>query len=119
VNSILNDFSTWLEKNRSPDVKIYGYGAAAKASTILNLIKNIEINIAAIADASLEKQSRYMAPHNIEVISPQALFDANPTHIIIFPWNIKNEIVSFLKAGLKNNARIWFVIPAMNEVDLV
>lgn len=118
VSGILSDFSSWLEKNRSPNVKIYGYGAAAKASTILNSIDNIESNILAIADASLEKQGRYMAPHNIKVVSPQALFDANPTHIIIFPWNIKNEIVTFLRAGLKNNARIWCVIPIMHEVDL-
>lgn len=118
VSEILSDFSNWLEKNRGPNVKIYGYGAAAKASTILNSINNIKNSIVAIADASLEKQGRYMAPHNIEVVSPQALFDANPTHIIIFPWNIKNEIVAFLNSGLKNNARIWCVIPTMHEVDL-
>jgi 2-polyprenyl-3-methyl-5-hydroxy-6-metoxy-1,4-benzoquinol methylase len=59
VSKILSDFHDWVRTTKENGGRIFGYGAAAKASTILNSI-DIEAGlIAAIADASLEKQSRF------------------------------------------------------------
>ena len=118
VMSILEKFQNWLRNGNSNGDKIYGYGAAAKASTILN---SIEINpnfVISIADVSLEKQMRFMPPHGIKIISPEELFQQNPTDVVIFPWNIKNEIASFLRANLGNNVRLWCAIPEMQQVEI-
>jgi hypothetical protein len=116
VRGILSDFHLWLseaEKNRK---KIYGYGAAAKASTILNLL-NMEISlITAIADVSPEKQTRFMPPHGIEIISLTELVSKEPTDVIIFPWNIKKEIAGNLLQILSPETRLWCAIPFMHEV---
>jgi hypothetical protein len=117
VDKLLKDFLVWLGSAAETRGKVYGYGAAAKASTILNSI-NIDLDlISAIGDASLEKQGRFMPPNGIEVISPQELFSMKPTDVIIFPWNIKNEIASFLRKNLPSQTRLWCVIPYMHEVD--
>ena len=92
VSKILKDFLSWLSSGKDNSMRIYGYGAAAKASTILNSIEIKKELIVAIADASPEKQTRFMPPHGVKIISPQELFHENPTDIVIFPWNIKNEI---------------------------
>ena len=97
---------------------IYGYGAAAKASTILNSINFKAGSILGIADVSLEKQKRFMPPHAIKIISPDELFAANPTDIIIFPWNIKLEIANYLRKRLGNNVRLWCAIPSMHEIEI-
>ena len=118
VAKILGDFLLWLRDTKETKGNIYGYGAAAKASTILNSI-NVDLGlITAIADASLEKQTRFMPPNGIEIISPQKLFSNEPTDVIIFPWNIKNEIAEFLRKNLPNQTRLWCAIPYMHEVDV-
>jgi hypothetical protein len=118
VARILNDFLLWLRKSKEANGRIFGYGAAAKASTILNSINVDDGLISAIADASLEKQTRFMPPNGIEIISPQELFLKEPTDVIIFPWNIKKEIAEFLRKNLPSQTRLWCAIPYMHEVDL-
>ena len=118
VTKILSDFLQWLRNTKVANGRIYGYGAAAKASTILNSI-NVDVGlISAIADASLEKQSRFMPPNGIEIISPQELFSKEPTDVVIFPWNIKNEIAEFLRENLNSQTRLWCAIPRMHEVGV-
>lgn len=117
VSKILNDFRKWLSDSNKKGLKIYGYGAAAKASTILNSI-NLEAGLmTAIADASLEKQNRFMPPHGIKIISPQELFIEKPTDVVIFPWNIKSEIGNYLHSNLGNGVRLWCAIPEMHQVE--
>ena len=118
VAKILDDFLAWLRNTKETNGRIYGYGAAAKASTILNSI-NVDLDlISAIADASLEKQSRFMPPNGIKIISPQELFSKEPTDVVIFPWNIKNEIAEFLRENLSSQTRFWCAIPYMHEVGV-
>ncbi len=116
VKEILSNFLNWLEFPGDSVRRVYGYGAAAKASTILNSIEVKEGLITAIADVSREKQSRFMPPHGIRIISPNILFSEKPTDIIIFPWNIKTEIAHYLRANLDPDVRLWCVVPFMHEV---
>lgn len=116
VSIILNDFHDWVRSTKENGGRIFGYGAAAKASTILNSIDIDAGLITAIADASLEKQKRFMPPHGIKIISPQTLFTESPTDIVIFPWNIKSEIAQFLRENLGEDTQLWSVIPEMRRV---
>jgi len=118
VSKILGDFNNWVRSTKENDGKIFGYGAAAKASTILNSIDLESGLITAIADASLEKQSRFMPPNGIKIISPEKLFAELPTDVVIFPWNIKSEIGEFLYNNLGEGTRLWSVIPEMSEVKV-
>jgi len=98
-------------------MRIYGYGAAAKASTLLNAFDLQPDLMNAIADASQEKQNRFMPPNGIKIISPQQLFEQKPTDIVIFPWNIKTEIASSLNRNLGASVRLWCAIPEMHQVQ--
>ena len=118
VSKILNGFLEWLHSGRENKRRIYGYGAAAKASTFLNSIEVDSNLVIAIADVSLEKQQRFMPPHGIRIISPQELFEESPTDVVIFPWNIKSEIASYLRSNLGEGVRLWCAIPNMHEVSL-
>jgi hypothetical protein len=118
VDRILSEFLNWLKVEKGSTRRIFGYGAAAKASTVLNSISLNEGVILAIADASTEKQNRFMPPNNIKIISPKQLFDEKPTDVVIFPWNIKEEIAEYLHSSLGEEVRLWCLIPEMHEVDL-
>jgi hypothetical protein len=118
VDHILSEFLNWLKIEKSSTRRVFGYGAAAKASTVLNSISLNQGMILAIADASAEKQNRFMPPNNIKIISPEQLFKEKPTDVVIFPWNIKNEIAEYLHSNLGKEVRLWCLIPEMHEVDL-
>jgi hypothetical protein len=117
VENILMQLRNWLIDTNRDMRTVYGYGAAAKASTILNSITIDEDLIIAIADASAEKQSRFMPPYGIRIISPEEMFKSQVTDVLIFPWNIKREIASLLKENLKSEVRIWCAIPNMHLVE--
>ena len=116
VNGVMEGFRKWLRSGINSDLRIYGYGAAAKASTILNSLDVDDTGILAIADISLEKQKRFMPPDGIKIISPEELFTEMPTDIVIFPWNIENEIAAYLRFNLDRDVRLWSVIPGMHEI---
>jgi len=118
VSELLGNFSSWLKSAKADKRIIFGYGAAAKASTILNSIDLGIGEIHAISDASLEKQGRYMPAVSLEIISPEILFLEKPTDVVIFPWNIKKEIADFLRGGLGNQTRLWCIVPNMHEVTI-
>ena len=118
VKKILQDFRNWLGEANKEGIRIYGYGAAAKASTILNSIDLKAGLMCAIADASLEKQQRFMPPHGIKIISPEQLCEEKPTDVVIFPWNIKTEIANYLRTNLDADVRLWCAIPEMRQVEI-
>jgi hypothetical protein len=117
VSNVLLDFQNWLTLKDKKERRIYGYGAAAKASTILN---SIEVDsselVLGIADLSHEKQGRFMPSYGIKIITIEELVSSNPTDIVIFPWNIKKEISEQLRSQFDKSVRLWCAIPNMHEV---
>ena len=72
--------------------------------------------ITAIADASLEKQGRFMPTHGIPIVSPQTLFELKPNEIIIFPWNITKELSGLIENQILAPARVWKAVPKLEQV---
>ncbi len=116
VSTILDNFRAWLQDGKLRGKRIFGYGAAAKASTLLNSMQSDAKIVIAIADLSPEKQGRFMPVEGIPIISPNMLLEEAPTDIVIFPWNIKKEIAQYLRSNLSNEVKLWCVIPQLGEV---
>ena len=110
------DFKAWLTESQRTGSRVFGYGAAAKASTILNSFEIPSGSILGIADASPEKQSRFLPDTGIQIITPEQLVAGSPTDIVIFPWNIKDEIVKSLNQILPPEIRKWCLIPSLHQV---
>ncbi len=117
VSKVLIEFKDFLDKGTKGNKRILGYGAAAKASTLLNSVDATPNLIRAIADISPEKQGRFMPANGIAIISPAELLVENPTDVVVFPWNIKLEIANMLRSYLGDQVRLWCLIPEMHEVE--
>lgn len=115
VQRTLERFTKWLEEKVLNGGRVAGYGAAAKASTLLNLANIGTGTVALIADKSTEKQGRYMPSHSIPIVDLGALASYNPTDIVIFPWNIATEIESTLSIS-NPEASYWIAIPEMTRI---
>ena len=98
------------EKIRSVN-KIAGYGAPTKATVFLNLSSS---EIIAIADKSPLKQGKYIPRVAIPIVSSDELVNLNPKVIIIFAWNLRKEIVGFLKQIFPQDLDLITIIPEIS-----
>jgi 2-polyprenyl-3-methyl-5-hydroxy-6-metoxy-1,4-benzoquinol methylase len=96
-------YATWefLIAKKREGKKVVGYGAAAKGNTLLNYcgIKGNDL-IAFVSDASPHKQDKYLPGSRIPVYAPERIREYRPDFVIIFPWNLRNEIekqLSFIR----------------------
>ena len=71
--------------------KIIGYGASAKAATIINFLNFEKLKMKFIADDNTLKQNKFIPCHNIKVVNKNNLPKADCA--IVFSWNFFNEIV--------------------------
>ncbi|MBC7508750.1 MAG: methyltransferase domain-containing protein [Ferruginibacter sp.] len=90
------DLTEFLITQKKAGKKVAAYGAAAKGNTMLNYcgIKNDLIEF--VVDANPHKQNKFLPASHIPVVNEQYLKDAQPHFVIIFPWNLKDEIVQQL-----------------------
>ena len=116
VDKVLQELVRWFEVNQSLGNTLAGYGAAAKASTLLNAARIPLDLLPVIADKSPEKQRRFMPLPFFSIIGLEDLISYAPTDILIFPWNIATEISHELYS-LIPGARAWVAIPSMKQVN--
>ena len=116
VTSAIGELNNWFNLCSQANRRVFGFAAAAKASTLINLGKFDSSDIIAIADSSPEKQGRFMPSQGIPIISLQALKESNPTDILIFSWNISSEISNVIWDLLGEHVRCWIAIPELREI---
>jgi hypothetical protein len=116
IKIIKHSFLSFLLKEKKNNKKIYGYGAAAKASTLINYcgIKNDLIE--AVYDKAKSKQNKFLPGSHIPIVHPNNIKKDKPDLIIIFPWNLSKEIIKNLNYVKKWNCKFIVVIPKIKYV---
>jgi SAM-dependent methyltransferase len=97
VNKVKNDFLTFLLNAKIEGKSVVGYGAAAKGNTLMNYcgIKGDDL-IQYVMDASPVKQHKYLPGSRIPVYGPEKIKETKPDYVVIFPWNLQEEIAKQL-----------------------
>jgi hypothetical protein len=116
VQMILKDFRQFILEAVSRGEKVAGYGAAAKASTLINASKIGSGEISFIVDESPEKSGRFMPQGCIPIVSKSALRQSSITHIVIFPWNLADEIARKIMDELQEQVQVWCAIPNLRRI---
>jgi hypothetical protein len=95
VNTIKNQFLKFLIECQEGGKKVIGYGAAAKGNTLINYagLKGDDL-IKFVVDAAPSKQGKYLPGSHIPVYDQQKIAEYKPDYVIIFPWNLKEEIIN-------------------------
>jgi FlaA1/EpsC-like NDP-sugar epimerase len=116
VLKVKNDFIEFLEEKSKQGKKIAAYGAAAKGNTLLNFSEvNNEI-IKFVVDKSPYKQGKYLPGSKIPVVDEKMLEIEKPDYIIIFPWNLEEEITKQLSYVRTWNAKFVVAIPKLKII---
>jgi len=78
------------------DEMVIGYGAAAKANTLINYAGVRPDLIQFVVDRNPNKYGKFLPGSKIPVLEEEEISRLKPGFIIIFPWNIKQEIIEQL-----------------------
>jgi SAM-dependent methyltransferase len=115
VEKIKYDFIQFLIQSKKEGKKVVGYGAAAKGNTLLNYcgIKGMDL-IEYVVDASPFKQDRLLPGSRISVYKPEKIIETKPDFVVIFPWNLKDEIIKQHAYIYEWNAKFVTAIPKLN-----
>ena len=70
--------------------------------------------IRCICDLSLSKIGKFTPGTHIPILSPSVIRDIKPDLVIIFPWNIVEEVQEQLKYIRKWDGKFVTVIPDIN-----
>jgi SAM-dependent methyltransferase len=98
----------WDELRRSPDEVIAGYGAPAKATTLLNYC-DVDVNMLDyVVDSTLAKQGRYIPGTGIPIVAPESVNDVTgwPHVFLLLAWNYAREIIT-----LKQHRGLQWILP--------
>lgn len=92
ADKVKNDFLAFLIEQKRAGKSIAAYGAAAKGNTLSNYagIKHDLIDF--VCDAAPSKQFKFMPGSHIPIFPPSELATRKPDWVVIFPWNIANEV---------------------------
>ena len=93
ADRIKNDFLFFLLEQKQQGKKIAAYGAAAKGNTLLNYAGIKPDLLEFVCDAAPSKQGKFLPGSHIPVVKEERLREYQPDFIVIFPWNIKEEII--------------------------
>jgi len=104
---LLNILSYLRKKNK----KIIGYGATAKAVTVLNYCNINENLIEYFVDTTPEKQNKYMPGKKIKVIKYNNRNIKYIDYLFLGAWNFKNEILNKEKEFIKKGGKFITHVP--------
>jgi SAM-dependent methyltransferase len=76
--------------------RVVGYGAPAKASTLLNYCGVGRDFLDYTVDLNPHKQGCFLPGSHIPIRAPQVIREDHPDVVMILPWNLKEEIIDQL-----------------------
>jgi SAM-dependent methyltransferase len=91
--------------------KVVGYGAAAKTVTLLAALKS-GLGIRCVGDKAETKITKFLPYGAIPILSPSQMLETNPDAILIFAWNLAEEILPELQGR-----EAWVPFPEFKRVQ--
>ena len=101
---------------RAAGGRVAGYGAAAKATTLLHHFGLGRTDIDFIVDKSPWKQGLVMPVTRIPILPPAALAEHAPEAVLLLAWNFADEIIAENVAYLGAGGRFLVPVPRYREV---
>jgi hypothetical protein len=95
---------------------VFGFGAPAKATTLLNYCGVGPELLPFTVEDSPAKINKFIPGVQIPILPVHALIDVNPGAILIFPWNLRAPIAKKLR-DMKYMGKFVTAIPTLYVFD--
>jgi len=103
-----------VDRLKADDARIVGYGAAAKACTLLAYTGIGAKHLDCLVDKSTFKQGWYFPGNHLPIRSPDVLLETQPDYTLILPWNFAEEIIAQQAEYRRRGGR--FIVPVPEPV---
>lgn len=113
VVRIKDDFVAFLLDAKRRGKRVTGYGAAAKATTLLNYAGARADVMPYVADKSPHKQGNLIPGVRVPIVAPDRIRADRPDYVVIFPWNVEAEIRAELADVRDWGGRFVLAIPEL------
>lgn len=109
VHSLKKEVLEAINSMRAAGKSIVGYGAAAKANTLMSYFGLDQSHLDYIADLSKHKQGLYFSGNHLPIVSPDRLLADQPDYVLILAWNFADEIMQHQKQYSEKGGK--FIVP--------
>jgi 2-polyprenyl-3-methyl-5-hydroxy-6-metoxy-1,4-benzoquinol methylase len=96
--------------------KVAAYGAAAKGNTLFNFAGVRRDLVHYVVDKNPAKQGKFMPGSRIPIVDEAYLLADRPDHVLILPWNLKDEVVNQLAYIRGWDGRFFTAVPGLEIV---
>lgn len=113
ANKIKNDFLAFLLKAKEDGKSVAAYGAAAKGNTLMNYAGIRPDLIRFVVDNNPAKQGKFMPGSRIPIVDASRLLSARPNYVVVFPWNLMEEVTTQMACVRDWGAHFVSAVPTM------
>lgn len=93
VKETKRKFLSFLIEIKNQGKSIVGYGAPAKANTLLNYCGIGTDFLDYTVDRNPVKQGLFLPGNHIPIFHPDRIKETRPDYVLVLPWNLKDEIM--------------------------
>jgi SAM-dependent methyltransferase len=109
VGEIKESLRQLLGDMKSAGLRIAGYGASAKGSTLLNFCGIGSETLDFLVDRSTVKQGKFTPGTQLRIYSPDKLLEEQPDYTLLLTWNFAEEILQQQAEYRRRGGR--FIVP--------
>jgi hypothetical protein len=113
ADKVKDDFLEFLILQKRAGKSVAAYGAAAKGNTLMNYAGVKRDLVKFVCDAARSKQGQFMPGNHLPILPPSELGNAKPDWVVIFPWNIAEEIVQQQQQVLSWGGKFVIAVPEL------
>lgn len=112
ISRIRQDLMKIITELKTSGHTIAGYGAAAKATTMMSYCGITNAHLDYVADLNPYKHGRFMSGSHLEICEPSNVLQKMPSHLLILAWNFADEIIQQQQEYRAKGGRFIVPIPA-------
>jgi hypothetical protein len=113
-SAVAKHFREHLIHCRETGVSVAGYGAPSKAPVLVALAGIDESILPYTVDLSPEKEGRRLPGTRIPIFAPDELLHRRPQEVVVFTWDIVDEVATQLRASAAGSGwipRLYVPLP--------